>query len=325
VSPGTRPAPPVERLVYHGGQLVPAAGAVLRMGSIALRYGVSVFEGIRVYRGAGDDATMRPWLLEPHLDRLRASCDTMGLDAGLADMVGTTIDDLIEVNQLAEDCYVRVSVSAANPGDIGDEAESLLTVSVTPSGRKKWLATGQGMRVRLSSWQRPSGAVFPSATKNISAYAGPRLALTQARRDGFDTCLLRTADGLVSEGPTATVFLVEGTTLVTPRLADDVLPGVTRAWVLAVAARLGLRVEVAAVSPSRLYGADEVFLCGTGLEFGPVSHVDDVAMPSWPALPVTTALVDAYFDEVRGLRAATNVPWPSVDPDSSAAPDPSGG
>jgi branched-chain amino acid aminotransferase len=292
-------------LAHHRGALLPRGEATLPVSSIALRYGVSVFEGIRLYKQ--DSGGVAAWLPGPHLDRLRNSCRIMGLDESCADRVPAIIDELIAAQDIDDDGYIRVAASAANSGDIFDAAETALTVTITPSSRKRWLATGAGIRLGISEWQRPSDAVFPNAAKNISAYAGPRLALTEAKRDGYDSCVLRTADGLVSEAPTATVFLVEGGRVVTPRLADHVLPGVTRAWVLATASALGYDVGEVAVTPTRLAGADEVFLCGTGLEFGPVREVAGVPMSGWPACPVTTTLVDAYFAQVRGTATPTDV------------------
>lgn len=285
--------------------------AVLPVGSIALRYGVSVFEGIRCYLGSG--GTVRPWLLEPHLDRLRNSCALMGFDPECCAAVPAAVGEVLRANQVAEDCYLRVAVSAGNEGGIDDVAEPVLTVSATPSGRKRWLATGEGIGLQVSRWQRQSAAAFPSAAKNISAYSGPRLALAEARAGGYHNCVLRTADGLISETPTATVFLVEDGRLVTPRLADAVLPGLTRAWVLATAPGMGLDAAAEAVTPQRLRAAAEVFLCGTGLEFGPVKEVDGEQRSAWPSCPVTTALVDEYFLQVRGRRPATDLRWSAQD------------
>ncbi|MBC6446102.1 aminotransferase class IV [Actinokineospora xionganensis] len=297
---------PVWPLAHHRGELVPREQATLPVASIALRYGVSVFEGIRVYQQ--DSGGVAVWALGPHLDRLRHSCRTMELDESLCDEVPAIIDELIATQGVAEDGYVRVAVSAVNAGGIDEAAESALTVTITPSGRKRWLAKGEGVRLAVSDWQRPSDAVFPSAAKNISAYAGPRLALTEAKRAGFDSCVLRTADGLISEAPTATLFLVEdGNRVVTPRLSDNVLPGVTRAWVLAAARALGFSAVEDAVTEERLRAADEVVLCGTGLEFGPVREVAGVPVSRWPVCPVTTALIDAYFDQARGRCAPTPI------------------
>ena len=306
--PVPAPAGP-PRLVYHKGRLCPDKAATLPLSSIALRYGISVFEGIRLYAASGGTGKVEAWLLEPHLDRLRESCRTMGLDAAVCDAVPEVIAQLVAANAVTQDSYVRVAVSAGSAGGIGDPSESVLTVSVTESGRKRWLSTGEGMRLTVSDWQRPAEQVFPSAAKNISAYAGPRLALAAARAAGYDNCVLRTRDGLISETPTATLFLVEHGRLVTPRLADAVLPGVTRAWVLAAARELGLDAAAQPVTVRRLAEADEVFLCGTGAEFGPVKEIDGLVRPGWPERPVTEALIGAYFRQVRGDAPVTHVSW----------------
>jgi branched-chain amino acid aminotransferase len=294
-------------LVYHDGHLVMQDKATLPVASIALRFAMSVFEGIRVYPQA--DGGVRPWLLDQHVDRLRDSCRLTALDERVCDAVPAVVAELLAANQVDEDAYVRVSASAGNVGGIGDDAETVLTVSVAPSPRRKWLATGAGMRIAVGPWQRPPAAAFPSAARNISAYAGPRLALREAGRTGYDTTVLLTHDGLVSEAPTATVVLVEQGGLVTPRLSDAVQPGLTRAWVLAAARSMDLHAEEDAVSPERLRAADEVFLCGTGLEFGPVREVDGVELSGWPYCPVTTALVDEYFRQARGETEPVKVDW----------------
>lgn len=318
MTPPPDPARPAAGpLVHHRGRIVPAAEAVLPVGSIALRYGVSVFEGIRLYRAAAPSGGMRAWLLDQHLERLRNSCRLMDLDDECCADVPGIIDELVAVNGIDDDAYVRVAVSAANAGAITDPAETALTVSVAPSGRKKWLATGTGARLAVSTWQRPGARVFPAAAKNISAYAGPRLAVAEARAAGHDTCVLLTEEGLVSEAPTATLFLVEDGRLVTPRLEDAVLPGVTRAWVLA-AADPGLRAAAQPVTPQRLRAADEVFLCGTGAEFTPVREVDGVRCGTWPQRPVTDALVDAYFRQARGEDPVTDTRWAAADPRPAA-------
>lgn len=302
----TVPAQAATRLVHHAGALVPLAQATVPVGSIAMRYGVSVFEGVRLYRQR--DGDVQPWLLREHLERLAESCRLTELDAGACAEVPGIVDELVRVNRVADDAYCRIAVSAGNAGGIDAVAEAVLTVSVTPMARKRWLAEGRGMRLTVSPWQRTPNAAFPSAAKNISNYAGPRLAAAQARREGYDGCVLVTGGGLVSEAPTAALFVVTGGRLVTPRLADDVLPSITRAWVLAVAERLGFVAEAGPVTPDQLRDADEAFLCGTGIEFGPVAEVDGRRLRSCPG-PVTSALVAECFRQARGDAPAPDVAW----------------
>lgn len=288
--------------VFHGQRWVDRAEATVHLGSVALRYAVSVFEGVRLYRQTAAGPP-RPFRLDAHVGRLNNSLRIMRLpDPGIAALPGV-VDELVDLNQIDDDAYVRIAVTAASIGDLGDDSDSVLTVMATPMGRKKWLSTGAGMRLTTSRWQRATPAVFPPAVKNISNYAGPRLAHLEAKAAGYDGCLLTTPDGTISEAPTAAFFIVRGTTLSTPPLEDNILPSITRRWVLDTAASAGLVCREEPVSAFDAHVADEAFLCGTGIEFASVKSLDGYPVGSWPAHPVTDRITDRYFREARGGTA----------------------
>jgi len=92
-------------------------------------------------------------------------------------------------------------------------------------------------------------------------------------------------------------------------LSDDVLPGITRAWVLAAAAELGIRASAESLEPDRVRQADERFLCGTGIEFAPIHTVDSTPAAAWPDRPVLDRLVEHYFRQARGELPVTETTW----------------
>jgi branched-chain amino acid aminotransferase len=285
--------------VFHDGQWTHAGAAVVPVGSLALRYGLSVFEGIRLYRQHGGG--VRPFLLERHLRRLRDSLTLMRLTAPDVDKVPAIVDDLVARNGVGDDAYVRVAVTPTTAGLLDAESTTALTVTVTPMGRKQWLSSGAGMRLQISGWQRAPEQAFPSAAKNISGYAGPRLALLEAKQAGYDGCVLTNLAGRLCEAPTAAVFLVRDGVLRTPALDEGVLPSITRQWVLAGAGELGIPAETGRLTRADAVLADEAFLCGTGIEFAPVCGFDSGQCRSWPQNPVTRRIVDRYFADVRHL------------------------
>lgn len=286
--------------VFHDGGWTEAGRATVGIGSLALRYGLSVFEGIRLYRRS-DGTGVRPFLLDAHVTRLANSLRLVRLPDPGVDKVPGIVEDLIARNGVTDDAYVRVAVTPANAGQLDDDrVEPVITATVTPMGRKRWLRDQVGMRLQISSWQRADDQAFPAAAKNISNYAGPRLALLDAKAAGYDSCVLTNRAGRLSEAPTAALFLVRDGRLRTPALTEGVLPSITRQWVLDTAAELGLDAQDGPVGRMDAYLADEAFLCGTGIEFAPVSGFDGHECRSWPANPVTRTLVDRYFAEVRG-------------------------
>ena len=62
----------------------------------------------------------------------------------------------------------------------------------------------------------------------------------------------------------------------------------------------GLPVEVRSIDRSELYIADEIFLCGTGVQVSPVIEVDHRPVGSGSVGPIARAISERYFEAVRG-------------------------
>ena len=71
----------------------------------------------------------------------------------------------------------------------------------------------------------------------------------------------------------------------TPPLSDDVLAGVTRSAVMQLAHDLGYEVHVRKLDRTELLLADEVFLCGTGVQIAEVVSIDDRPVGDGRQLP----------------------------------------
>lgn len=298
--------------VFFADRWIRGSEATVPIGSLAIRYGISVFEGIRLYMQLDPSEPPRPFLLDEHVRRLLNSMALLRLpDHGVVNRLPDLISELIEHNAIREDAYVRVSVTPVNPGDLSVEAEPVLAVTATPMGRKKWLSAGEGMRLAISDWQRASRQAFPPGAKNISSYAGPRLAWLAARDARFDGCVLRNRAGRLCEAPTAALFLVRDGKLLTPALSEDVLPSITRAWLLRLARQIGMVTAETELTPEDAYAADEAFLCGTGIEIAPVRSFDGHEVRLSEATPVTRALIARYFEAARG---STSTAVPSYHP-----------
>ena len=67
---------------------------------------------------------------------------------------------------------------------------------------------------------------------------------------------------------------------------------------------LDLDCLVRPIDRSELYVADEVFLCGTGGQISAVASIDHRPIGDGGIGPVTRAIMDTYFDAVKGRREA---------------------
>src|SRR5439155_26999170 len=109
-----------------------------------------------------------------------------------------------------------------------------------------------------------------------------------------------TGDWHVSEGSAANIFLVMSGKLVTPAVADDILVGITRGAILELAGKLGLPEVERRVDRTELYVADEIFVCGTGVQLTAVTKVEGRAIGEGKMGEITRSLQDLYLAAVHG-------------------------
>lgn len=288
------------RVSYFDGDFVPHEQARLPISSHVVNYGTGCFEGIRAYWNAAD-AQLHVTMLDEHVDRLLRSCRILGLDvAHDASFFRELVVELLRRNEIRADAYVRPLVYKA------DE-----TITVTLAGIRTavaayclpmghYLDIDRGLRLTVSSWRRIDDNAVPARSKSIGSYINAALASDDARRKGFDEALMLTGDGHVAEASSSNVFVVSGGELVTPESADDILVGITRAVVLELATELGIRVRETRLDRSQALAADEMFLCGTGVQLAPVVEVDGRSIGPGRPGPATLALQRRYLEVVRG-------------------------
>lgn len=256
-------------LMYLNGSFVRAADAHMDFYSQSLHYGYSVFEGIRSYRTT--NGTTRIFKPVEHFDRLKQSADAINMPyEWTTDELTSITYELLAKNQL-EDAYIRPVVYApANMTFTRNEHSYLLIQAwqMAPFLGEKLL------RVRTSSFQRPNPQAFHMRAKAAGHYVNSIIASQEARANGYDEALLLDINGHVAEAPGANVFMEKNGVLYTPP-AGHILPGITRATVIEIAAEMQLPVEEAPFKVSDMLQADAAFFCGTAVEVIGIASLDD--------------------------------------------------
>ena len=126
------------------------------------------------------------------------------------------------------------------------------------------------------------------------------LAKQAARATGAYEAWFVDANGLVTEGASTSAWIVDADGVLRTRGAGpDILPGVTRAGVLALAPRLQLRVEERAFTVAEAQGAREAFVTAASTLVAPVVSVDGAPVGEGRPGPVALALRDLYRGRVR--------------------------
>jgi len=291
-------------VAYFQGEFVPTDRATVPIATHAFNYGTGCFEGIRAYWNA-ERGQLYVLKLAEHFERMRRNAAVLRIalpldPAGLADVAV----ELLRRNGYRQDVYIRPIAYKAAPvirvGLIG--LEDGFCCFTTPMG--EYHDTKHGLAVTVSAWRRNADNAIPPRVKATGAYLNASLAVADAQAAGYDEAIMLTADGRVSEASAANLFLVSGKTLITPDPASDILPGITRAALVELAKGMGIRTVERPVSRSELFVADELFLCGTGVQVAPVTSVDGRPVGSGTVGPVTTMLRDRYAAAVHGVLDA---------------------
>jgi branched-chain amino acid aminotransferase len=284
--------------IWMNGDLVDWDDARIHVGVHGLHYGTGVFEGIRCYDTPKGPAVFR---LTDHMQRLLNSARLidMAIPYTVEDLRSAT-NELLGANGLAES-YIR-PIAFYGYGQLGVSArDNPIDVAIMSWPWGTYLgeeALTNGIRAKVSTWQRIPANVVPHASKASGVYLNSMLAVNEARRAGYDEAILLTPDGNVADGPGETIFVVAGGKILTPDLSTGILHGITRDSIIQIAADLGYEVIEKNLIRSDLYLADEVFMCGTAAEVTPLRSVDDHEIGVGP---VTRELQKAYLDTVKGV------------------------
>ena len=211
--------------IWRNGELVDWADATVHVGTHGLHYGTGVFEGIRCYETDRGPAVFR---LTDHLERLHNSANLLYMDLPYSvEELHAACMELIGVNGLPE-CYLR-PIAFSGYGELGvSTAGNPVEVVIMSWPWGAYLGDEglkNGIRVKISSWQRVGPNTIPHASKATGIYLNSMLAVTEANRAGYDEAILLTAEGFIADGSGENVFIVKDGTIATPPLSTSILPG----------------------------------------------------------------------------------------------------
>lgn len=145
---------------------------------------------------------------------------------------------------------------------------------------------------------------MPMRVKANANYQNGRLAVHEAKANGYGAGILLNSAGKVAEGPGMCLFMVRGGVAVTPSITSGILESITRdAVIRLLREELGVTVEEREVDRSELYAADEVFFCGTAWEVTPVTSVDRLPVGDGAVGALTRRLQSLYFAVAKGESA----------------------
>ena len=277
--------------IWLDGQLVEWRAARVHILTHALHYASAVFEGERAYGG-------RIFKSREHSQRLRDSGHILDFEIPWsADEIDAAKAEVLKGNNFT-DAYVR-AIAWRGSEMMGVSAQhNTIHLGIAAWDWPSYFDPAQrmkGIQLDMAEYRRPDPATAPALAKAAGLYMICTISKHRAERRGYADALMLDWQGRVAECTGANIFFVSDGTIHTP-IADCFLAGITRATVIELAQRRGFEVVERRILPDELGRFSECFITGTAAEVTPVGEIGPhIYKPS----AITTALIDAYTDEVK--------------------------
>ena len=279
---------------YGNISISPAAGV--------LNYGQGLFEGMKAYRTAKNRVVFfRPdenaRRMQRGADRLKMPPvpESIFLDA-VEQVVQANIDYLPPMGRGA--MYVRPLLMGSGPVlGVAPAPSYSFMIYVTPVG--PYFKGGmKAIDLLISNEFHRAAPGGSGGVKAIGNYAPGMMPSMIAKSKGYAEVIYLDArtSTYIEEVGAANFFCVKDNVLYTPELTGTILPGITRASIIALARHLGYDVHEEKVSAEFAMSADEAFCCGTAAVISPIGSIthDDKKVTYGDGTPgiMTTTLYD---------------------------------
>lgn len=281
---------------WKDGSFIPYEDCTIHVRTQAVMVAGSVFEGIKAF---WNDSSKLLYLfrLEEHIQRLRESMKMMRMQTTLPANFGSICVELLQRNNFTEDVHMMPTAYVGKgEGNVALARAADEGLFITGVARPRGGFVNQGMQACISTWTRNSDINTPPRIKAAGNYQNGRLALNEAWAAGYDYSILLNNAGTVSEGPGACLMMVRGGHVITPPVTAGILESITRDTLMILfQEKMGITVVERLIDRTELYTAEEVFVCGTGMDVVPIISVDHITIGNGIKGPITQSIQDAYF------------------------------
>jgi D-alanine transaminase len=249
----------------------------------AFYFGDGVYEVLRSYNG-------RIFALDEHLRRFSNSLIAIGINAVDINNVRARVLKAFEkadiTNARIYFHITRGSAPRAHNWTDNIKPNFFLTVTELPDDSK---AKAEGIAVSTFPdwrWKRCD-------IKSLNLLANV-LARQDAAKKGCEEAILIDENGFITEGAASSFFAVHNGTLQTTPLTCNILPSITRDYVLRAAGRIDIPVIEKSATADQAAKANELFIAVTTKDIVPVVKFDQTIISDGKPGPYTKTLTEQF-------------------------------
>jgi len=274
--------------VYLNGEFIPKEKAFISVDDRGFLFGDGIYEVTAAYRGKLFRWDLHKARMNRGLSALRIGFDPTPLEE-------------VHHRLLVENDLLKAQVAFVYTQVTRGVAKRTHQFPADPVPPTVYLFAGEYFRPPRDRWEQGYKAVtVPDQRwtrvdlKTIQLL--PNVLGKQAAVDNEVDEIVYVKDGMAIEGALNNFFTVFGNTLVTHPGSNQILQGISRHVVLDLAPKLGIEVQLKAITVDEMFQADEAFHTGTLTEVKPCVEVDGRPIGDGNVGRVTRALFDAFLE-----------------------------
>ena len=273
--------------------MIPWQSANVHIMSHGFSRGSAIFDVFGIYPGPKGPAAFR---MDKHIERLFKSAELLGMEMFYTkEQIIDAVVKSVKANNIKRGT-IKIFAYYGEESVVSLVLDSKLDLAIygIPETDDMRLDQATPIEICFAKWRKIHPATIPVEAKACSNYLNGMLARKDAVNRGFNVGILLTTDGYVAEGSIESIFMVKDNVLKTPPLGN-ILSSVTRISMLEAASDIGIKTLEEQISPEELMGADEIFVCRTGVKVLPVRKIEERVMDVAPG-PVTSELSQLMSD-----------------------------
>lgn len=273
--------------IYLNGKFISRLSAQISIMDRGFLFGDGVYELIPVYN-------KKIFLLHKHLHRLKNSLDCIGMSD--IDGIEDIIDQLISRNT-SENFFIYLHVTRGEQLQRNHiygkaiEPTVLVMCEEYPSYDKDQIKKG------FHACMHEDFRWLKSNIKSISLLGNVMLKNHASSNGYYETLLIR--NNKLTEGSASNVFTVKNNIIHTPKLSNELLPGVTRDLLIDLIKNNNMRINESDISQEDLLASDEVWCSSSTNAVVPITMVDKHQIGSGEVGNISLQIYDITKDFIK--------------------------
>ena len=258
--------------VYLNGEILEAEKAKISPLDRSFTFGDGVYEVIPSYN-------KELFLFDEHLERFKSSLNKtfIPIPSEIYNLKGILKELHTKNNFLNQSFYIQISRGVQDIRNHQAATDIVPSVFITSQDLEinpyRENSNREGLKVRLEDdirWQR--------CDIKTTALMGNILSMHDPSSDKVDEIIL-SKDGLITEGSKSNIFFVKHGNVYTPSLNNNILPGITREFVIKLLRENNIPVFEEDIPVISIHEFDEVWLTSSTKEIQPIASIDSFRIP----------------------------------------------